>query len=342
MPNPSTILVTGGAGFIGSAVVRYLMGQTSCEVVNVDKLTYAAKPASLESLADDGRYHFEPHDIGDFQAMKSVFARYRPDAVLHLAAESHVDRSIDASAVFIQTNIVGTHVLLEVVRDYLKGDGGDDFRFLHVSTDEVYGELGPSGDFCETSPFRPNSPYSASKASADLLVRAWHRTYGLPVLHSHCGNNYGPWQHHEKLIPRMVSRALAGLPLPVFGSGLQVRDWIHVEDHARALVHLLEYGEVGESYNVGARCERSNLAVIETVCQTLDQLVPVRPEGVERFSDLLCHVEDRPGHDFRYALDTRKIEQLGWSAQIPFESGLPETVEAIRREFEYSGIEGAS
>jgi dTDP-glucose 4,6-dehydratase len=326
------ILVTGGSGFIGSALVRHLILDLHWQVVNVDKLTYAANPEALASVEGHPHYAFEHLDICEISALREVFACYRPDALIHLAAESHVDRSIDTPSIFMQTNIMGTHALLEVCRDYITSVAPDGFRFLHVSTDEVYGELGSVGEFLESSPYRPNSPYSASKASSDFLVRAWHQTYGLPTLQTNCSNNYGPWQHEEKLIPRMISFAVAGQSLPVFGSGRQVRDWIHVDDHVRALVHVLQHGEVGETYNIGSRCEKTNLEVVETICGILDETVADKPDGICRFEELIQHVTDRPGHDFRYALNTEKINALGWHPQIFFDDGLRKLVESMSAE----------
>lgn len=326
-----TIIVTGGAGFIGSAVVRHLMRVTSWRVVNVDCLTYAGNPEAVAEVTADPRYVFERVDIRDAAGVAGVFERHRPDGVIHLAAESHVDRSIAGPAAFIQTNIVGTYTLLEAARDYWRGmalDRRPGFRFLHVSTDEVYGALGETGLFTEDSPMLPNSPYSASKAASDHLARAWHRTYGLPVLISRCSNNYGPWQHKEKLIPRMILNALAGRPLPIYGDGWQVRDWLYVEDHAEALLRVFERGRVGEVYNIGGQEERRNIEVVRLLCELLEEMSPDRPAGVRRYADLITHVADRPGHDQRYALDIGKIEhELGWRPSVRFETGLRRTVE---------------
>ena len=319
-------LVTGGAGFIGSAVCRYLItcGYT---VVNLDKLTYAANLDSLATIAAHPQYKFYRADICDRDGVASVFAREQPDAVMHLAAESHVDRSIGEPAEFITTNVVGTYQLLEVARDYferLPGERADQFRFLHVSTDEVYGSLGSTGAFTESTPYDPKSPYSASKASSDHLVRAWHSTYGLPVLMTNSSNNYGPYQFPEKLIPLIITNAILGHPLPVYGDGQNVRDWLHVEDHASALLAVLERGRPGERYNVGARSERSNLEVVTAVCDYLDQRVPRERSHREAIS----FVTDRPGHDFRYAIDPEKIErEIGWQPQHSFEAGLERTIE---------------
>ena len=320
-------LVTGGAGFIGSAVCRYLISR-GCDVVNLDKLTYAANLASLASIADHPHYKFYRIDVCDREGVASVFAREQPDAVLHLAAESHVDRSIAEPADFITTNVIGTYQLLEAARDYfelLPGARADRFRFLHVSTDEVYGSLGPDGAFTESTPYDPRSPYSASKASSDHLVRAWHGTYGLPVLMTNSSNNYGPYQFPEKLIPLIITNAILGHQLPVYGNGRNVRDWLHVEDHARALVAVLERGRPGQRYNVGARSERSNLSVVTAVCDYLDERLP-REDASHR--DAIRFVLDRPGHDFRYAIDPDKIErEIGWRPERSFDGGLEGTIE---------------
>ncbi|MCE3027178.1 dTDP-glucose 4,6-dehydratase [Salinicola sp. DM10] len=326
------ILVTGGAGFIGSAVIRHLIGGTRHSVVNVDKLTYAGNLASLGEASGDSRYAFEQVDICDANALRDVFARHRPDVVMHLAAESHVDRSIYGPADFIQTNLVGTGVLLEVARAYvetLTEEGRQAFRFHHVSTDEVYGDLeGPDALFTEATPYSPSSPYSASKAGSDHLVRAWHRTFGLPVLVTNCSNNYGPYHFPEKLIPLMILNARAGKPLPVYGDGSQVRDWLYVEDHARALVTVLESGKVGETYNIGGHNEHRNLEVVERICALLEELAPERPAGVASYANLITYVKDRPGHDLRYAIDAGKIaRELGWQPRETFDSGLRKTVQ---------------
>lgn len=325
------ILVTGGAGFIGSAVIRYLIEQTEHAVVNVDALTYAGNLESLTAVDSSDRYTFEQADIGDAASMAAILERHQPDAVMHLAAESHVDRSIDGPAAFIQTNIVGTYTLLEAVRHYWKGlkasapEKASAFRFHHISTDEVYGDLeGPEDLFTEQTPYAPSSPYSASKASSDHLVRAWHRTYGLPILVTNCSNNYGPYHFPEKLIPLMILNALAGKPLPVYGNGQQVRDWLYVEDHARALVKVVTEGVVGETYNIGGHNEKANLEVVETLCDLLQELVPAE----SNYRDLITFVQDRPGHDLRYAIDASKIEhELGWKPEETFETGLRKTVE---------------
>mgnify|MGYP002640104226 CR=1 FL=1 len=385
------ILVTGGAGFIGSSLVRHLIHEMDWQVVNVDKLTYAANERALDTVSGKSAYHFEQTDICDAVAIREVLKKHQPDAIIHMAAESHVDRSIDVPAKFIQTNIVGTYTLLDATLAYWRAlpdsppglkpfadipvpvrdkatsllqdfstsalpnsptsrlqhsrtpalpnsktsplppsPTKSGFRFLHISTDEVYGALGNQGDFKETSPYRPNSPYSASKAAADHLVRAWSQTYGLPTLQTNSSNNYGPWQHEEKLIPRMVSRALAGERLPVFGSGQQVRDWIHVDDHARAITQVLLHGQPGDSYNIGANCEIENLEIVRIICETLDALIKEKPNGITNFSEIIQHVDDRQGHDFRYALNTEKIRnELSWSPSIDFTTGLRETIQFL-------------
>jgi dTDP-glucose 4,6-dehydratase len=320
-------LVTGGAGFIGSAVCRHLIAY-GCGVVNVDKLTYAANLASLNSIADHPRYKFYRLDVCDRDGVANVLAREQPDAILHLAAESHVDRSIGEPAAFITTNVVGTYQLLEAARDYferLPGAQANRFRFLHVSTDEVYGSLGPEGAFTESTPYGPKSPYSASKASSDHLAAAWHSTYGLPVLTTNSSNNYGPFQFPEKLIPLIITNAILGHPLPIYGEGRNVRDWLHVEDHARALLAVLDRGKVGERYNIGASSERSNLAVVKAICDYLDQRLP-REGGSHH--QAICFVADRPGHDFRYAIDPSKIKrEFGWQSAQSFDAGLRNTIE---------------
>jgi dTDP-glucose 4,6-dehydratase len=323
------ILVTGGAGFIGSAVVRHLLSETQHQVVNLDNLTYAGNPDSLAEVLPCDRYWFEQADICDRDALAAVFAAHRPDAVMHLAAESHVDRSIDGPGEFVQTNLVGTYTLLEAARSQQAAVGaGGDFRFLHVSTDEVYGDLADSGGFfTEDNAYEPSSPYAATKAGSDHLVRAWGRTFGLPVLVTNCSNNYGPCQFPEKLIPHMILNALQGKPLPVYGDGSQVRDWLYVEDHARALVQVLEQGQPGETYNIGGWNEKKNLEVVRGICALLEELAPVRPEGVARYADLITYVKDRPGHDTRYAIDAAKIHrELGWKPREDFTSGLRRTV----------------
>jgi dTDP-glucose 4,6-dehydratase len=325
-----TLVVTGGAGFIGSAVVRHLLAEGGWRVVNLDRLTYAGNLESLPGAEGHPDYRFEQVDICDRAAVERVFREHRPDAIMHLAAESHVDRSIDGPADFIQTNVVGTSVLLEVARGYwneLESAAKAAFRFHHVSTDEVYGSLGPEGLFTEESPYRPNSPYSASKASSDHLVRAWHETYGLPVLVTNCSNNYGPYQFPEKLIPLMILNALAGRSLPIYGKGDQVRDWLYVDDHVRALLRVLETGRVGETYNIGGHNEKTNLEVVRRLCAILEEKVPEHPPGVTRYEALITHVTDRPGHDQRYAIDAGKIErELGWTPEETFDTGLERTV----------------
>ncbi len=322
------IIVTGGAGFIGSAVCRHLHAQ-GAQIVNLDKLTYAASLTSLDSIAGSPRYTFVQGDIADPQAMAELFADHQPDAVMHLAAESHVDRSITGPGAFITTNVVGTYVLLQAAAHYwsaLPGPRKEAFRFHHVSTDEVFGALGEEGLFTEDTPYDPRSPYSASKAASDHLVSAWRHTYGLPVVISNCSNNYGPYHFPEKLIPLIILNALEGQPLPVYGDGGHVRDWLHVEDHARALHLILTRGEPGRTYNVGGRNERTNLQVVQAVCDLLDELAPSSAIGPRR--QLITFVADRPGHDRRYAIDaTRLRTELGWQAQHTFETGLRQTVQ---------------
>jgi dTDP-glucose 4,6-dehydratase len=321
------VIVTGGAGFIGSALVRHLVLDRGWDVLNVDKLTYAANLQSLSSLSDKTNYRFVLADICDADAINRIFSEFRPDAVMHLAAESHVDRSITSSAEFIKTNILGTHVLLEASRNYWSGlsaEGRKAFRFLHVSTDEVYGSLADGGFFVESTAYDPRSPYSASKASSDHLVSAWRETYGLPALITNCSNNYGPYHFPEKLIPLVLLNALEKRPLPVYGDGRQVRDWLYVEDHVKALTMVLERGRVGETYNIGGRAPMENISVVQRICDTLDSL---RPNGESRRS-LITFVADRPGHDRRYAIDPSKIEtELGWRAEKTFDSGIAATVE---------------
>jgi dTDP-glucose 4,6-dehydratase len=322
-------LVTGGAGFIGSAVCRHLVRDRGDQVLNVDKLTYAANLRSLDEIAASAGYTFLQADIVDPQAMRSAFAEHQPDAVMHLAAESHVDRSITGSGPFITTNVVGTHVLLEAALDYwraLPPDRQAAFRFLHVSTDEVYGSLGAEGLFTESTAYDPRSPYSASKAASDHLASAWFHTFGLPVVISNCSNNYGPYHFPEKLIPLVILNALEGKPLPVYGDGGNIRDWLYVEDHARALRLILERGRPGQTYNVGGRNERTNLQVVETICDLLDELAGPFSGGPRR--NLITFVRDRPGHDRRYAIDATKLEtELGWRAEESFETGLRKTVQ---------------
>jgi dTDP-glucose 4,6-dehydratase len=322
------ILVTGGAGFIGSAVCRHLVAERGAEVLNFDKLTYAANLASLAPVEASGRYRFVQGDVIDQTALAAVFAAFRPDAVIHLAAETHVDRSIDSAKPFIDTNVTGVFSLVEAARAYLAGltaDAAKAFRLLHVSTDEVFGSLGAEGLFSETSPYRPSSPYSASKAAGDHLVRAWGATYGLPVMVANCSNNYGPYQFPEKLIPLTILNGLEGRPLPVYGRGENVRDWLYVEDHARALALILERGQVGETYVLGGHNERTNLEVVEAICDLLDAAAP-RPGAPPR-RGLISFVTDRPGHDHRYAIDPRKAAQdLGWRAETALDAGLARTV----------------
>jgi dTDP-glucose 4,6-dehydratase len=321
------VVVTGGAGFIGSALVRQLIYETNWCIVNVDKLTYAGSLQSLpEDVRESPRHFFYQVDVCDQGAMVDLFRNYEPDAIIHLAAESHVDRSIDGPAAFLQTNVVGTYHLLEAARDYWVRNRNRDFRFHHVSTDEVFGSLGADGLFVETSPYQPNSPYSASKASSDHFVRAWHETYGLPTLLTNCSNNYGPYQFPEKLIPLMIINALAGKPLPVYGDGGNIRDWLFVDDHCRALRLVLERGTVGEAYNIGGNSERSNLDVVGSICSILDAIRP-RADG-QSYAQQIAFVADRPGHDRRYAIDAGKIaSELGWSPREDFDSGLRKTVE---------------
>jgi dTDP-glucose 4,6-dehydratase len=326
------ILVTGGAGFIGSAVIRHVIENTEHEVLNLDKLTYAGNLQSLLPVASNSRYEFVQADIADQSMVSAVLQRFQPDAIMHLAAESHVDRSIDGPAAFIQTNIVGTYALLESTRQWwsaLPPERREAFRFHHISTDEVYGDLHGVDDlFTETTPYAPSSPYSASKAASDHLVRAWHRTYGLPVLITNCSNNYGPYHFPEKLIPLMILNALAGKPLPVYGNGQQVRDWLYVEDHARALLKVVSEGKVGETYNIGGHNEQKNLDVVNALCELLEELAPAHPPGVTHYRDLITYVQDRPGHDLRYAIDASKIErELGWTPHETFFTGLRKTVE---------------
>lgn len=325
-------LVTGGAGFIGSAVIRYIVENTQHHVLNVDKLTYAGNLQSLVPVENNERYQFSQTDICDRKALDVLFKEFQPDLVMHLAAESHVDRSITGSAAFIETNIIGTYQLLEAARHYwnnLSGDKKTAFRFHHISTDEVYGDLEGTDDlFHETTSYAPSSPYSASKASSDHLVRAWHRTYGLPTIVTNCSNNYGPYHFPEKLIPLVILNALDGKPLPIYGKGNQIRDWLYVEDHARALYKVVTEAKVGETYNIGGHNEQKNIDVVKSICQLLEELAPNKPEGVAYYVDLITYVKDRPGHDLRYAIDATKIkEDLGWVPEESFETGLRKTVE---------------
>ena len=325
------ILITGGAGFIGSAVVRHIIENTSDSAIVVDCLTYAGNLESLSEVSGSERYAFEQVNICDRAELDRVFTKYQPDVVMHLAAESHVDRSIDGPAAFIETNIVGTYTLLEAARSYwmaLDESKKGQFRFHHISTDEVYGDLeGPDGFFTETTPYAPSSPYSASKASSDHLVRAWQRTYGLPTMITNCSNNYGPYHFPEKLIPLIILNALAGKPLPVYGKGEQIRDWLFVEDHARALHLVATTALPSSTYNIGGHNERRNIDVVETICGLLEELCPQKPQGVAHYRDLITYVTDRPGHDMRYAIDADKIaNELGWTPQETFESGIRKTV----------------
>lgn len=326
------ILVTGGAGFIGSAVIRHIINNTQDSVINVDKLTYAGNLESLVEVENNERYAFEQVDICDRVELERVFAEHQPDAVMHLAAESHVDRSIDGPAAFIETNIVGTYTILEATRAYwnqLDESHKTAFRFHHISTDEVYGDLEGTDDlFTETTSYEPSSPYSASKASSDHLVRAWLRTYGLPTIVTNCSNNYGPYHFPEKLIPLIILNALDGKSLPVYGDGMQIRDWLYVEDHASALYTVVTQGEIGETYNIGGHNEKANIEVVKTICSLLEELVPNKPQGVTQYQDLITYVTDRPGHDVRYAIDASKIaRELGWKPAETFESGIRKTVE---------------
>ena len=340
-----TLMVTGGAGFIGSAVIRHIINETQYKVINVDKLTYAGNLESLKDIESSERYSFEQVDICDAVEIKRIFEKHQPDIIMHLAAESHVDRSIDGPDEFIQTNIVGTYTLLEQARSYwtqLAPAKKPEFRFHHISTDEVYGDLPHPDDldtsshstgenlplFTETTSYAPSSPYSASKASSDHLVRAWQRTYGLPTLITNCSNNYGPYHFPEKLIPLIILNALEGKALPVYGKGNQIRDWLYVEDHARALVLVATQGKIAETYNIGGHNEKQNIEVVNTICELLEELVPDKPRGIQNYKDLITYVQDRAGHDVRYAIDANKIHQeLGWKPEESFESGIKKTVQ---------------
>tara|TARA_Y100000590_G_scaffold469927_1_gene660741 strand:- start:1226 stop:2251 length:1026 start_codon:yes stop_codon:yes gene_type:complete len=324
-------LVTGGAGFIGSAVIRYLINETKHHVVNIDALTYAGNLSSLEDVSSSSRYSFEKVNVCDGHELNRVFMEYEPDAVMHLAAESHVDRSIGSPATFIETNIVGTYQLLEASRKYiesLKDEKKALFRFHHISTDEVYGDLGKTEDlFTEETSYAPSSPYSASKASSDHLVRSWYRTYDLPIIITNCSNNYGPYHHPEKLIPLIILNALSGKDLPVYGDGNQVRDWLYVEDHARALYRAVTEGKIGETYNIGGYNEKKNIEVIIEICNILEELAPNKPNSINKYEDLITYVPDRLGHDFRYAINAEKIErELGWKPVETFQTGIRKTI----------------
>lgn len=327
------VLVTGGAGFIGSALVRQLSRDPSCHILVLDALTYAAQPQALAQCLRLDSVELQVGDICDRALLQDVFQRFQPDTVFHLAAESHVDRSIAGPAAFIQTNIVGTFELLEVARQHwLQCSNNADFCFFHVSTDEVYGDLVDSHDAAtEQHGYAPSSPYSAAKASSDHLVHAWHRTYGLPTLMSHCSNNYGPWQYPEKLIPLLVTKALAGEPLPIYGDGLQQRDWLHVDDHVAALIWLRRHGVKGERYNIGADNPQTNLDLVTQICRYLDKQHAEKPAGIQSYTELITHVPDRPGHDRRYAINSHKLRQLGWTPHIAWEDGLASTIDFYRQ-----------
>ena len=332
MKNKKTILVTGGAGFIGSALIRHIIKNTYHSVVNIDKLSYSGNLQSLESIESNKNYIFEQVDICDEKELNRIFKKNKPDIVMHLAAESHVDRSIDGPGDFIKTNIVGTFTLLEQSKNYwqsLEGDKKNNFRFLHVSTDEVYGDLeGTTDFFSEETSYDPSSPYSATKASSDHLVRAWHRTYGLPVLITNCSNNYGPCQFPEKLIPHVILNALEGKNLPIYGDGRQIRDWLYVDDHVLALMSVVLDGNVGETYNIGGSNEIQNIEVVKKICNILDKLISNKLNGMASFSELITYVKDRPGHDVRYAINANKINRdLGWKPKESFESGILKTVQ---------------
>ena len=326
-----TIFITGGAGFIGSALVRYLINETDNIVVNYDKLTYAGNLESLKMIENNERYHFVLGDICDQDKVTETLDKYQPDYIMHLAAESHVDRSIDGPSEFIQTNIVGTYTLLDAARHYFLGlteDKKSSFRFHHISTDEVYGDLGETGLFTEDTPYDPSSPYSASKAASDHLVRAWYRTFNLPVVLTNCSNNYGSYHFPEKLIPLIILNALEGKALPIYGDGKQVRDWLYVDDHARALYKVVSEGVLGDTYNIGGFNEKKNIEVVNTICEHLNQLISDKPKGITSFNDLITYVTDRPGHDVRYAIDANKInKELGWHPQETFDSGIRKTIE---------------
>lgn len=329
--NYKNLLITGGAGFIGSALIRHIIKNTNYNAINIDKLTYAGNLESLASVENNSRYTFDQVDICEAHEIKRILKKYQPDIIIHLAAESHVDRSIDRPDEFIQTNIVGTYILLEEARkywSYLNEDKKKNFRFHHVSTDEVYGDLKNANDlFTEETRYSPSSPYSAAKASSDHLVRAWYRTYKFPILITNCSNNYGPFQFPEKLIPLTILNALEGKKLPVYGSGEQIRDWLYVEDHVRALLRVAFTGEIGETYNIGGHNELKNIEVVKTVCRVLDKLVPSKFEGIKKYEQLITHVTDRAGHDVRYAIDATKINKnLGWTPDETFATGLKKTI----------------
>lgn len=325
------ILITGGSGFIGSALVRHFIHNRQHTILNIDKLTYAANPAALNSITNHPHYHFVQADICNRNTLEQILNKFRPHAVMHLAAESHVDRSLTHTEVFMNTNILGTYQVLEATRQYWQKQPAQQqqsFRFLHISTDEVYGDANHTQAFFkESSPYLPSSPYSASKASSDHLVQAWHRSYGLPTIISHCSNNYGPYQFPEKLIPLMILNALSGKKLPIYGNGQQIRDWLYVEDHIRALELLLTHASIGETYNISAHNQQTNLQIVHAICALLEQMAPNKPQHIQNYTDLITHVQDRPGHDIRYAIDTTKIRQLGWQPQESFESGLFKTVQ---------------
>jgi len=336
-----TIFVTGGAGFIGSALVRYLINETDNKVVNFDKLTYAGNLESLKSVEGNKRYCFVQGDICDKEKLDAVLEKFQPDYIMHLAAESHVDRSIDGPGEFIETNVVGTYILLEATRRYyacLVDDKKTNFRFHHISTDEVYGDLGNTGLFTEETSYDPSSPYSASKAASDHLVRAWHRTYQLPVVVTNCSNNYGSYHFPEKLIPLIILNALDGKALPIYGDGKQVRDWLYVDDHARALYKVVSEGKLGETYNIGGFNEKQNIEVVNTICKHLNELIVDKPKGLSDFNDLITYVADRPGHDVRYAIDANKInKELDWHPQETFDSGIKKTIEWYLANLEWCG-----
>lgn len=326
------LLITGGSGFIGSALIRYIINHTHDSVINVDKLTYAANQSALEEVENNPRYVFEKIDICDLKALERIFNKYQPDSVMHLAAESHVDRSIDGPAAFIQTNVIGTFILLEASRQYyasLDDDRKKVYRFHHISTDEVFGDLHDAdGLFTEETPYAPSSPYSASKAGSDHLVRAWNRTYGLPTVITNCSNNYGPYHFPEKLIPLIILNALSGKPLPVYGNGEQIRDWLYVDDHARALYKVATEGKIGDTYCIGGHNERKNIDVVKTICAILDKIIDKKPNGIVNFAELITFVADRPGHDLRYAIDATKMKNdLGWEPLETFESGIEKTIQ---------------